>query len=501
VNPGIVGKYLGQFLLALAVLMAPAAGWAGWYAEWDALGAFLTSMALVAGCGGLLMLLGRHAKNVLYQREALGLVGIGWLLAAGAGALPFFFSGVMGPVDAYFEAMSGFTTTGATVLADIEGADRSILFWRSFTHWLGGMGIIVLFIAVLPYLGAGGKQLFRSETPGPDPRGLRPRIRDTASILWKIYLSFTAAQTLLLMATGMSLFEALCQTFGTLATGGFSTRQASIAGFNSISAEIIIILFMVLAGTNFSLYFAMMRGDWRAPFRSTEWRVYIGLFAVATAFIAVNLVATAVPPEANNLADDAEVLQTGPPYGAAHALRVAAFQVVAIMTTTGFCTDNFDIWPDFSRMLLVVLMFIGGCAGSTGGGMKVIRLVMLAKMVYWRIESTFRPKTIRIIRINGAVIDNDIQRMVYAFFVLYIAIFAIASLCMTAIGLPFTTAATSVAATLNNIGPGLELVGATADYSHIPDIGKLLLSVCMVMGRLELFSICVLFLPAFWKHS
>lgn len=490
----------------MAALMAPSAAWSLWYAEWDTLAAFLEAMGLTAGFGGLLVVLGRRAKDVIYQREALGLVGIGWLFAAGAGALPYILAGIMGPVDAYFEAMSGFTTTGSTVLTDIEAAPKGILFWRSFTHWVGGMGIIVLFIAVLPYLGAGGKQLFRSETPGPEPHGLSPRIRDTASILWKIYLAFTVAETALLMAAGMNLFEALCQTFGTLATGGFSTRQASIAGFNNLAAEIIILFFMVLAGANFSLYFAMLHGDLRAPFRSTEWRVYVAIFAGAILLITLNLIGSAPADRSSDLPGAREQPlaaepDTAAPYPAGRAVRVAAFQVVSIMTTTGFCTDDFDRWPDFSRMLLVVLMFVGGCAGSTGGGIKVIRIVMLAKMVYWRIESTFRPKTIRVIRINDAIIDDGVQRMVYAFFVLYIAVFVIASLCMAALGLPFTSAATSVAATLNNIGPGLELVGAAQDYAHLPGAGKALLSLCMVMGRLELFSICVLFLPAFWKHS
>ncbi len=505
-NPWVVSKFLGQFLLALAALMAPSAAWSVWYAEWATLIAFLKAMALTAAAGGLMTLLGRRAKNILFQREALGLVGIGWLLLAGAGALPYMLAGVMGPVDAYFESMSGFTTTGSTVLTDIEAAPKGILFWRSFTHWVGGMGIIVLFIAVLPYLGAGGKQLFRSETPGPEPSGLSPRIRDTASILWRIYLAFTVAQTVLLMAAGMNLFEALCHTFGTLGTGGFSTRQASIAGFNSLAVEIIIIVFMALAGSNFSLYFAMWHGDWRALFKNTEWNVYIAIFVIATFLIAVNLLWAAPASRPGNAAiagdaDDRATLPASGPYGAPHAIRLSAFQVVSIMTTTGYCTHDFDCWPEFSRMLLVVLMFVGGCAGSTGGGIKVIRIVMLAKMVYWRVESTFRPKTVRLIRINDAIIDDGVQRMVYAFFVLYIAVFVGASLCMAALGLPFASAATSVAATLNNVGPGMELVGAVEDFSQVPGAGKALLSLCMVMGRLELFSICVLFLPAFWKHS
>jgi trk system potassium uptake protein TrkH len=440
---------------------------------------------------------------------------------AAVGALPFVLSGTLSPVDAYFESMSGFTTTGSTVIADIEAVDLSVLFWRSFTHWLGGMGIIVLFIAVLPYLGAGGKQLYKSESPGPDPRGISPRIKDTASLLWKIYLGLTAVQTLLLMAFGMSFYEALCHTFGTIATGGFSTRQASVAAFDSVGIEMVIILFMVLAGTNFTLFFMVLRGDWAALFRSTEWRVYLLIMFGASGIITLNLMGaqgtlpidspseaiewhTQAPPipdtgsEPGNLSP---APASDPQEAPLQAFRMAAFQSVSIMTTTGFCTANFNEWPPLSRLLLVTLMFVGGCAGSTGGGMKVVRVILLVKMVMRRLEQTFRPKTVRAIRISGTVIDSGIQDTVLVFFVLHMAIFLFGTLAMSAFGLPFESAFSAVAATLNNIGPGLELVGATQDFHLLPSGAKMLLSLFMAMGRLELFSICVLFLPAFWKHS
>lgn len=522
-NARLVSKYLGQFTMALGLLMLPSAAWALHFREWDMLAAFGKAVAAALALGGGMAFLGRGSGNKVTQREALGLVGIGWLLLAGVGALPFVMSGTFGWVDAYFESMSGFTTTGSTVLTDIEAAPKSILFWRSFTHWLGGMGIVVLFIAVLPYLGAGGKQLFKSESPGPDPRGLSPRIRDTASILWKIYLGLTLAQTALFMLFGMNLFEALCQTFGTLATGGFSTRQASIAGFDSLAIETITIVFMVLAGTNFALFFAMRRGNWKAPFLNMEWRVYICFLALGTLFVTLNLwymqgTAPVVPqPEPAAWSDPATGVEEPAPHAAAdtppvapgaapayplpRALRAAAFQVVSIMTTTGFCTEDFNAWPYFSRAFLVLLMFVGGCAGSTGGGMKVVRIIVLAKMVYLRLESTFRPKSVRAIRVSNTVVDAHVQTMVFAFFTLHITILAFGTVAMSALGLPLETAATSVVATLNNIGPGLELVGAVQDYHHIPAAGKLLLSLFMAMGRLELFSVCVLFLPGFWRHS
>ena len=583
-NYRLIAKYLGHFACALGLLMIPSAGWAVYFAEWRVLWSFIFSIAISVAVGAALARFGRDASKTIYQREALGLVGVAWLLAAGLGALPYIFSGVFGPVDAYFECMSGFTTTGSSVLTDIEGTYKGILFWRSFTHWLGGMGIIVLFIAVLPYLGAGGKLLFKSESPGPDPRGLRPKIQDTASILYIIYGGLTVLETIALMAAGMNLFDALCHTFGTLATGGFSTRQASVGGYNSALIDTIIIFFMACAGSNFALYFAMLRGDWKAPWRDSEWRLYMALLAICSVAVTLNLVGVqhyssieetsqvtshvkvinetdkpldditltteegirrslgALPPgkdlsvhlrvhgerrytliyrldgatcrsnspvvdprcrHTNAAVQDAQevVWDNVPTYSFGQAVRYATFQVVSIMTTTGFCTADSDLWPYFSRMLLVVLMFIGGCAGSTGGGIKVVRVIMLLKMAYWRLENTFRPKTIRAIRVSGEVVDEGTQNTVYAFFVLYILWFTVGSLFMSFLGLPFQTAVTSVAATLNNIGPGLDAVGATMDYHLVPAIGKLFLSLCMALGRLELFSICVLLVPAFWREN
>ncbi len=494
-NYRLVSKYLGHFTVVFGLLMIPSAVWAWGLGETDSLKAFGEAIGIAILVGLVLTLLGHKAPDRMFQREGLALVAMGWILAAGIGALPFVFSGTLEPVEAYFETMSGLTTTGSTVLQDIEATDASVLFWRSFTHWIGGMGIIVLFIAVLPYLGAGGKQLFKSESPGPDPRGLSPRIKDTASILWKIYVGLTVVQTLLLMLAGMTFYDALTHTFGTLATGGFSTRNASIAAYDSLSIELVIILFMVLAGTNFGLFFAMLHGDWWAPLKNTEWKAYIGVLVLASVLITVNLMGVQ-----GHIAED-EVGPPPPEYSLGEAARHASFLTVSIMTTTGFGTEDFNVWPYFSRTLLVLLMFVGGCAGSTGGGIKVVRFLILFKMAYWRVESTFRPKTVRPIRINGQVIDDDVQRTVYAFFVVHMFILAFGCAFMSLLGLPFQTALTSVVAALNNIGPGLELVGAVENFHFIPDSGKIFLSMCMAMGRLELFSICVMFVPAFWKHG
>ena len=481
-------------------MMIPSALWAVWYREWDSLLAFAESIAVGMTVGLLAMLAGRGASSArMFQRETLGVVGLGWLAAAQVGALPFFFSGTLGPIDSFFESMSGLTTTGATVITGIESTDKSVLFWRSFTHWIGGIGIVVLFLAVLPYLGAGGKQLFKSEAPGPDPHGLSPRIKDTASVLWKLYLGLTVSQTLLLMAAGMTFYDALCHTFGTIATGGFSTKQNSIAHFDSFAIEMIVLVFMVMAGTNFALYFSMFRGNRAAVFRDREWRIYIGIMALATVCIAVNLMGlrftSTIDETPIELHNEEEAF---PP---ARAFRSAAFMVVSITTTTGYGLDNFERWPYFSQMVLAGLMFVGGCAGSTGGGVKVIRVIILLKMVYWRLENTFRPKTVRPLRVGEQIIDADMQRRVSTFLLLHLLILGVGSIFMSGMGVPPLTAITSVIATLNNIGPGLEFVGPAHDFSLIPGPGKVVMCFLMAAGRLEIFAILVLFVPAFWKHS
>ncbi len=491
-NYRLVFKYIGYFCFAMGLLMLPAALWAVYFAEQSALIAFALSIAVACVLGGALTIAGRKAEAQMWQREALTLVSVSWFVAAFLGAFPLFFSGVLGPVDAFFESMSGFTTTGSTVIQDIEAAPLSILFWRSMMQWLGGVGIVVLFIAVLPYLGAGGKQLFRSESSGAGPHGLSPRIKDTASILYKIYGGFTIVMTLALMALGMSFFDALCHTMSTVSTGGFSPMQDSIGAYDRAAIEIVVIVGMVVAGMSFALFFMMLRKDWLAPLHDTEWKAYIGILAIAILLISINL-ATGTHQAQDGVAAE--------PYSLSHSVRTAAFQTVSILTGTGFITEDFDRWPSFSRVLLFMLMFVGACAGSTAGGIKVVRIVIMVKIAYWRVENTFRPKTVRAVRISNQVIDDDTRRSIHSFFVIYIAWFVLGSLLMAALGLPFESALASVAATLNNIGPGLGLIGATQDFSDIPAVGKLFLSLCMVLGRLELFSVCVLFVPGFWRHS
>ncbi len=497
-NYRLLIRNLGILLMAFGITMIPTLVCAAAFQEWKALIAVLESMGLTLAVGVGMVGLGWRAPKQMFQRETLGMVGLGWILCSMAGALPYVFSQTLGPVDAWFESMSGLTTTGSTVIADIEACSKSILFWRSFTHFLGGMGIIVLFVAVLPYLGVGGKHLFRSESTA-DPRRLNPRIKETAATLWKIYFGMTVILTVALMLAGMDLYEALCHTFGTVATGGFPTKQASIGHYDSYAIELIILVFMVLAGSNFALLRVVIKGSPLSLFRDTEWRAYIGIMAVTSAFIAINLMGLRLHSPIDET--HPESYQEVANYEPAEAIRQATFISVSIMTTTGYGTHNFEQWPYFSQMILVALMFVGGCAGSTGGGIKVVRVVILLKMIYWRLENSFRPKTVRPIRLGEVVVDEDAQRRVSTFLLLHLFVLGMGSIFMAGLGLPPLTAATSVITTLNNVGPGLEFVGAGHDFSKIPDAGKIFLTFCMAMGRLELYSILVLFVPGFWKHA
>jgi trk system potassium uptake protein TrkH len=477
--------------------MLPSAVWSVYFGEYHALGALLASSVVSCVVGFVLHRLSKGAPTRIYEREAVGLVGVSWIVTSGLGALPFYFAGSLGFIDAFFESASGFTTSGCTVIPDIEALERSILFWRSFTHWIGGIGIVIMFVAVLPYFGSGGKLIAKSEATGPSPSRLRPRFRKNASLIVQIYAGFTVFFTAALMFSGMSFYDALCHTFGGLATGGFSNRQASAAAFDSLSIEIILSACMVVGGTNFALFAEMGMGNWKALWKDSEWRVYIAILVVATILIASNLAGVQ-----GQFPDDGESykpVQTHESNGLVHSFRIASFHVVSCMTTTGFVTSDFDTWPFFSRMLLVVIMVFGGCAGSTGSGIKVVRVLMMFKVVYWRLESTFRPKTVRPLRIDGDVVSEDVQRRTAAFIYLYAMWFFLGCLFLSWLGLPFETAVTAMIATLNNIGPGLEHVGAIRDYHLIGATGTIFLSITMLLGRLEMIALLVLFMPGFWR--
>jgi trk system potassium uptake protein TrkH len=478
-------RILGMFLVFVSSTMILPLIWSLGAGEKVEARGFAFSLLIGVATGFALYFAGRKARGQdFFRREGLAVVSLGWILAAALGALPYAFCPLFPGtfIDFYFESMSGFTTTGATILSEIEAMPQGILLWRSLTQWLGGMGIIVLFVAVLPALGVEAKHLYKGEVPGIKKAGLRPRIQDTASLLWKIYLGLTAAELALLKLGGMTWFDALNHTFTTLATGGFSTKGASIAHFQSLYIEIVIIAFMFMVGVNFSLYAHAIRGRRVRLFRDTEFRAYL-LFLVLACFL---LFLSRVSFESG--------VTTG------QSLRESAFQTVSIMTTTGYCTADFDLWSPFARILLFSLMFIGGCAGSTGGSMKVIRVLMLFKFAVREVRKYFFPRQVRALKIGDEVIAENTMNAVAGFFALFIGFFAIGTLIMAMFGMDLITAASSVIATMANVGPGLAGVGPIEHYGHLPQAAKLILSFFMVLGRLEIYAVLALLAPDFWKE-
>ncbi|RMF01253.1 MAG: TrkH family potassium uptake protein [Chloroflexi bacterium] len=443
-------------------------------------------LALSASAGvtfifGFLVFKLTRFKQDLRAKEGFAVVTFGWLVFSAFGSLPFIFSGVIPSfTDAFFETMSGFTTTGATILTEIESVPHAILFWRSLTHWIGGMGIIVLSLAILPFLGVGGMQLFKAEVPGPSADKLTPRVTETAKILWGVYVLISAAEVIFLMLGGMSLFDALNHTFATMATGGYSTKNASVAGFNSAYIDYVIVFFMVLAGANFSLHYQFLRGDYGIYWRNKEFRYYIAVILGACLLIGVDTFIH----QYHNVADSA---------------RYTSFQVVSIMTTTGFGTADYEQWSSSSQFILLVLMFVGGSAGSTGGGIKVVRVYLLIKFMLSEFVRLIHPHAVIPVRANNQVVPRDMLMNVLGFFVVAMLVFTGGVLVMTLIGLDMLTSIGATAATLWNIGPGLGDVGPTDNYAAIPVVGKWVLSMLMLMGRLELFTVIILFSPAYWK--
>ncbi|MBN1342184.1 MAG: TrkH family potassium uptake protein [Phycisphaerae bacterium] len=506
-------RQLGVLFVVLGASMVFSLAWAvGDYVrgnpkEMPAIIAFLSGMAICLVLGGAAYAFGKTSRTGLGRREALLLVGVSWLAGAGLAGLPFYFwaklqtsldhvSPFSQYVNCYFETMSGLTTTGASILTNIEACPPAILFWRAFTHWLGGLGIIVLFVAVFPALGVGGKRLFRIESPGPTPEGVRPKIRETARALWLIYLLLTLIEASSLRLCGMSWFEALSHTFATLATGGFSTRNASIGAYDSVAIEGVIIFFMILAGVNFGLYYQIAQGRLTNVLKDRELRVYLGIIAVASCIIIASLYGRTVMTTEEN--------HVGPSLGT--AVRYGLFQTVSLQTTTGFCTAEFDHWPFIAKCTLLILMFIGGSGGSTGGGIKVVRIIMAAKIIWAELEKVFRPNVIRPIRVGRAPIDPDLRLATLVYVCIILFLFAAGTilimLCQE-FGKPIDidTAATAAAATLNNIGPGLAEVRATANYGFFSAPAKIVMSLLMVLGRLEVYAVFVLFMPRFWRSE
>jgi trk system potassium uptake protein TrkH len=481
VNFRAASHFLGRLVMLVAAAQLAPLACAVFYGEWQTVQSFSIS-ALIAALAGLALIRYGRQRGEAYRREGILVVSGGWILASLLGALPYLLTGTFSnPMDAFFESASGFTTTGASVMTAIEVHTRGILFWRSFSQWLGGMGIVVLFVAILPELGPGARFLYKLEVPGPSAEALQPRIRDTALILWKIYLGLTVAQTVALMLAGLDLYDALTHTFSTLSTGGFSPRNASIAAFDSPAVHLIVIFFMFLAGANFSLYFrALTLKGWNL-LRDSEFRLYAAIFAGASAVVVWDL-----------LRHDTYV-------HLGRAILDSLFQVISILTTTGFATADFDAWPPLSRMLLVALFFVGGCAGSTAGSMKVMRMVIGLKSALREVRLIFSPNSVLRIFVSGNRVPDSVVRSVAGFFILYLSTWALGALLLAIGGPDIVTAATASAVTIGNIGPGLGAVGPTQNFAFFSAADKMLMVLLMWVGRLEVYSIAALFTRAFWR--
>lgn len=470
-----IGTVLRVFGLTL---LAPAAV-STWYGErHDALGFILA--AIVTTAIGQLMAASERAPGQLRRAEALAVVSGTWLVAAGAAALPFMWSGLP-PVDAMFEAMSGLTTTGATVFADFSRFGRGIMFWRALTHWLGGLGVIALFVAILPRLAIAGRELFFAEAPGPTDETLRPQIRKTAAALWRVYAALTVAETIALMIAGMTPFDAVVHAFATLGAGGFSPHPQSVMGYESAAIEWVIIVFMFLAGANFALQYRALRGHALDLLRDEELRTYAGIVVVASALVMWFL--------------------WGRPYEAAEAVRLALFQVVSILTTTGFASADFEQWNDPARFVLLLLMFVGGCAGSASGGPKVVRQLLIARYTLHELRRTLHPKAVLPVKLNGRVVPDDVMRAVLVFFLFYLLVFAVCAWIVTSLEGDLLTGITASIATLGNIGPGFSLVGPMASYAPLSSASKIVLTAAMWLGRLELVTVLALLRPELWRSA
>ena len=474
---GLVVRVFGlMFLAPLAVAL--------FYAEYiDAIGFAL--LTLITSATGHVM---RHAGGdaaesaveAMRRVEGLAIVSGAWLVIAWFAAVPYLWNG-LGPIDAMFEAMSGLTTTGATVLRDFSQYGKAIFFWRSLTNWLGGMGVIALFVAILPRLAIGGREIFFAEASGPDDEKVAPQIRRTAALLWRLYALLTLLQIIALVMVGMPLFDAFCNTFGTIAAAGFSPHPLSIAGYENPAAEWVIIVFMFLAGANFALqYRALARRDFTVLRDDEELRAYTGVVVAATVAVAIAIWG----------ANDA-----GAP------IRTALFQVLSIMTTTGFASVDFNLWNDQAKAVLLGLMFIGGCAGSAGGGPKVVRHVLLAKYTLQELRRTLHPRAVLPVKLGGRVVPGPIMQGVIVFFLFYMLTFAVCSAIVILLGADIVTGISATAAALGNVGPGFNLVGPMANFADLHPVSRIVLTLAMWIGRLEVITVLVIFRAEAWRTS
>ncbi len=477
-NPRDIARVMGALLLATAASMLPCLPFG---VREGLTGPWLASIGIVGGLGAAGWLATSRIQGV-NAREGVAIVGLGWVAMVLAGSLPFLFAGVAPSVAAaIFESTSGFTTTGATVFPVIETLPSSILLWRSVTHWIGGMGIIVLAVAILPLLGVGGAQLFRAEVPGITVDRLAPRILTTARLLWGVYALLTVALGLLYIALGMSPFDAVNHAMATLATGGFSTRTASIGAF-SAPIQWVTVLFMFAGGVNFTLHYRVLTGRWNAWFRDTEWRWYLAIAAGVSGVIFVAL----------GLAEGSWTEET---------LRHAVFSTVSIQSTTGFANADFAVWPSVAQVLLLGVMFVGAMGGSTGGGFKVVRAAVVTEHMFGEIRKALHPRAVVVTRLGRTPIRNEIVLNVLAFLGMYVATHAAGTALLAALGSDVVTAASAALSAMSSVGPGLAAVGPTANYGHLGDPALLVLSALMLLGRLEFYTLLVLFLPGLWRRA
>ena len=469
---------LGLVLLIEAVMMLVPALVALFYGE--NLTPWGISIAATAGVGGL-MLAAVPQKSVLYAREGFISVALSWLLMSAFGALPLRLSGeVTHYADAMFEIVSGFTTTGASILLDVEGMSRGLLFWRSMTHWIGGLGVLVFILAVLPLANNNAMHIMRAEVPGPTVGKIVPRARDTARILYLIYFALTVIETIFLLAGGMPLYDALIHAFGTAGTGGFSNRALSVGAYNSPYIEWVIGVFLVLFSINFNLYYFILCGGVRDALRDQELHLFGALVLLTTGIITIDILP---------LFD-----------GFSSAVRHAFFQVMSITSTAGFATADFNLWPEVSRWVLVLLMFCGACAGSTGGGIKIGRILLMGRAARCEIRRMSRPRTVNRVMVNGKAVDDETLRGSLIFFFLYILMLIVGTLLVSFDGFDTTTNFTAVLSCLSNVGPGLGLVGPMGNFAMYSVFSKIILTAAMLIGRLEIFPILILFSPSLWKR-
>ncbi len=480
-NYKIVLKIIGNVLLYEALLLLLPFAIALAYSGKD-----VNSFLITIGITLVVALVLRNIKikdKSMYAKEGFLTVGLAWIAIAAFGALPFVISGsIPSYIDAFFETVSGFTTTGATILTEVESLPKGILFWRSLTHWIGGMGFLIFILALVPTLGSNSIHLLKAESPGPNPGKIVPKIRETAKILYIIYLVLTIIQTILLIMSGLSVYDSVIHALGTAGTGGFSNMNLSVGAFNNPTAEWIITIFMILFGVNFSLYFQLIKGNIKGFFKNEELKYYLLIVLVSIVFIAINII------DFNN-------------GNIVLSIRQSSFQVASIISTTGYATTDFNLWPSLSKTIIMILMIVGAMAGSTAGGIKTIRLVIMMKAIRRGIDKILHPKRIQSVKVDGKVVDEETISGVLLFIGAYSVIYLIALFIVSFDGFDLVSNITAVLTAISNVGPGLEMVGPVGNFSAFSNLSKIVLSFCMLAGRLEIYPMLIMFSKSIWKRT